>query len=398
MRCRCFAVPFVLGLAVAPSSQALELRVAPPDHVYLNESARRVGIRDLMLQGIAVVNDGEEEVELQRMEITAFRYGQPVLTDRVAFHHYQLRWKGLNEYFVSPGVRESQDSIYLFSQLLAGDIQLSPTMDVAPGHAVMVEKRLLSFSDYERPDAIRIWASAVSSGGRSYVAEISLEVIEYESTNAFTFPVEGRWYIAASSSARSHHRIRPAHEFALDLIKIGGDGSSFRTDGTTPEDYFAFGQDVLAAAEGTVVRATGDVPETEMPHAGESRSEFAVRVLDAMWEKDPSGKIAEGNMVIIEHAGGEHSVYVHLKQGSVRVQPGDVVKRGQVIGQVGISGDGFQPHLHFQVNDGADPQMSRGLPVLFTNVRPVAFSSTLDMKEDRLYMAGEFVETTAGNE
>jgi murein DD-endopeptidase MepM/ murein hydrolase activator NlpD len=130
-----------------------------------------------------------------------------------------------------------------------------------------------------------------------------------------------------------------------------------------------------------------------MPRRGESRRDFAVRVLDAMWKKDPTGRIAEGNLVIIEHAGGEHSVCVHLKQGSVRVKAGDTVEQGQVLGQVGISGDGFQPHLHFQVNDGPNPQFSRGLPVIFTNVRPGPFSSTIDMKEDRLYMAGEFVET-----
>ena len=152
-------------------------------------------------------------------------------------------------------------------------------------------------------------------------------------------------------------------------------------------------ENVYAAADGKVVRAVSDIPETEMPRKGETRRDFAIRVLDAMWEKDPTGRIAEGNLVILEHAGGEHSVYVHLKQGSVSVKAGEVVKRGQVIAQVGISGDGFQPHLHFQVNDGPHPQFSRGLPVIFANVRPVPFSSTLDMKEDRLYMAGEFIET-----
>ncbi len=225
---------------------------------------------------------------------------------------------------------------------------------------------------------------------------MNLAVVRYAAKNEYTLPVRGRWYIAASSSSRSHHRIRPAHEFALDLIKIGGDGSSFGTDGTRPEDYFAFGEEVYAAAAGIVVRAVSDIPETEMPRKGESRRDFAIRVLDAMWEKDPSGRIAEGNQVVIQHAGGEHSVYVHLKLGSVRVEPGDRVEQGQVIGQVGISGDGFQPHLHFQVNDGPRPQFSRGLPVHFTNVRPIPFSSTIDMKADRLFMAGEFIETIEG--
>ena len=288
---------------------------------------------------------------------------------------------------------DSQDSIYLFSELLKGEEKLSPTTELAPETAIIVQKRLLSFADYQRPDVIKIWVAGVSSDGRSHIAQKDLAVVQYESKNDYRFPLMGRWYIVASSSARSHHRIRPAHEFALDLIKISGDGSSSRDAGTRPEDYYAFGENVYAVADGTVVRAVNDIPETEMPREGEARRDFAIRVLDAMWEKDPSGRVAEGNLVIIEHSGGEHSVYVHLKQGSVQVMPGDAVGQGQVIGQVGISGDGFQPHLHFQVNDGPKPQFSRGLPVLFTNVRPVPFSSTIDMKEDRLYMAGEFIET-----
>lgn len=385
----------ILGLLCPTLLHALEIRVAPPDKVFVNDSARRVGISDVMLHGVAVINDGPDDVELQRMEITAFRYGQPVLTDAIAFEHYQLRWKGLEEYFDTPGTMASQDSIYLFSMLLAGGVELSPTMSLRPGTGVIVQKRLLSFSDYQRPDVLRIHASAVSKDGRSHTAETELAIVRYKPENAYRLPLEGRWYVAASSSSRSHHRMRPAHEFALDLIKIGDGGSSFRTDGSTPEDYYAFGQDVVAAAGGTVVRAVGDVPETEMPRPSESRRDFAVRVLDAMWRKDPSGRVAEGNLVVIEHAGGEHSVYVHLKHGSLKVKRGDVVRRGQVIGRVGISGDGFQPHLHFQVNDGPDPQLSRGLPVIFDNVRPVPFSSTLDMKADRLYMAGEFIETVA---
>ena len=382
--------------AVIPGvAEALEIRVAPPEVVFLNDTARRIGIRDVMLQNIAVVNDSAAEVELQRMEITAFRYGQPVLTQIIAPHHYMYRWTNLKEYFDSPGTMESQDSIYLFSQLLKGDVTLSDSMTLKPGTAIMVLKRLLVFSDHEKPDQITIRATAVSPDGRSHIATTDVAIDQYVPKNEFRFPVRGRWYIAASSSSRSHHRIRPAHEFAVDLIKIGGDGSSHRGDGTAPTDYYAFGENVYAVADGTVVRAVGDIPETEMPRKGESRRDFAVRVLDAMWDEDPTGRIAEGNLVVVEHAGGEHSVYVHLKSGSVRVKTGDEVKQGQVLGQVGISGDGFQPHLHFQVNAGPNPQFSRGLPVVFTNIRPVPFSSTIDMMEDRLYMAGEFVETVS---
>ena len=72
---RWVSVLFLSFSMLAPAGHALEIRVAPPDRVFLNDSGRRVGIRDIMLQNIAVLNDSEDEVELQRMEITAFRYG-----------------------------------------------------------------------------------------------------------------------------------------------------------------------------------------------------------------------------------------------------------------------------------------------------------------------------------
>jgi hypothetical protein len=69
------------------------------------------------------------------------------------------------------------------------------------------------------------------------------------------------------------------------------------------------------------------------------------------------------------------------------------VARGQRIAQVGLSGDGYEPHLHVQLTDGPDLYYSRGIPLVFTNVRPVRFSSTLDSEGRRQLQTGEFVET-----
>ncbi len=57
------------------------------------------------------------------------------------------------------------------------------------------------------------------------------------------------------------------------------------------------------------------------------------------------------NYVKIEHAGGIISMYYHLANGSISVQPGDSISCGQSIGRVGSSGISSCPHLHFQVED-----------------------------------------------
>jgi murein DD-endopeptidase MepM/ murein hydrolase activator NlpD len=61
------------------------------------------------------------------------------------------------------------------------------------------------------------------------------------------------------------------------------------------------------------------------------------------------------------------AVYAHLQPGSIKVQAGDTVKLGQVIGLVGDSGNSVAPHLHFQVTDGPSSLSSNGLPYQITS-------------------------------
>ena len=70
---------------------------------------------------------------------------------------------------------------------------------------------------------------------------------------------------------------------------------------------------------------------------------------------------AGGNVIVIKHENTEifATKYEHLKNGSVLVKPGDHVKVGQKIAEVGSSGKTGGPHLHFEVwrdfNEPIDP-------------------------------------------
>jgi murein DD-endopeptidase MepM/ murein hydrolase activator NlpD len=75
-----------------------------------------------------------------------------------------------------------------------------------------------------------------------------------------------------------------------------------------------------------------------------------------------------GNYVVIGHAGGEHSLLAHLREGSVTVGAGDHVTSGQRVGWCGHSGNSTEPHLHFHVQDRASFYRGMGLPVAFTSV------------------------------
>ncbi|MEL6226093.1 MAG: peptidoglycan DD-metalloendopeptidase family protein [Pseudomonadota bacterium] len=62
---------------------------------------------------------------------------------------------------------------------------------------------------------------------------------------------------------------------------------------------------------------------------------------------------AYGNLVLIRHDNGWVSAYAHADR--LLVKRGDTVRRGQVIGQAGMTGNVKQPTLHFELRDGSTP-------------------------------------------
>ena len=60
-----------------------------------------------------------------------------------------------------------------------------------------------------------------------------------------------------------------------------------------------------------------------------------------------------GQYIEIEHASGFTSKYAHLKRFHIR--QGELVKRGQVIGEVGSTGRSTSPHLHYEISYQGTP-------------------------------------------
>lgn len=54
-----------------------------------------------------------------------------------------------------------------------------------------------------------------------------------------------------------------------------------------------------------------------------------------------------GKMVVVDHGNGWQTAYAHLKR--IKVRDGERVKRGEVIGTVGKSGNATGHHLHYEV-------------------------------------------------
>jgi murein DD-endopeptidase MepM/ murein hydrolase activator NlpD len=68
-----------------------------------------------------------------------------------------------------------------------------------------------------------------------------------------------------------------------------------------------------------------------------------------------------GNYVIVESPGA-YILLAHLRRGSVQCARGSRVHAGQLLGEVGNSGNTLTPHLHIQAMDGSDPLAARIIP------------------------------------
>jgi murein DD-endopeptidase MepM/ murein hydrolase activator NlpD len=88
--------------------------------------------------------------------------------------------------------------------------------------------------------------------------------------------------------------------------------------------------------------------------------------------------------VIIDHLNGEYSLFAHLKQGSIRVKIGQQLKQGEIIGQMGASGDSLFPHLHYELRTGVGAKEVEGLPSYFTKFRRLLDSGSVVVKKGQV--------------
>jgi murein DD-endopeptidase MepM/ murein hydrolase activator NlpD len=147
-------------------------------------------------------------------------------------------------------------------------------------------------------------------------------------------PIEGRLHIA--------------QRFATDWVKIDANGKTFAGDPKDNKTYFAYGSDALAVADATVTAIKDGIPENT-PGPDSRAVPITLETFG-------------GNHVILDLGGGRFAFYAHLQPGSLKVKAGDKVRKGQVLGLVGNSGNSTEPHLHFHVSDANSPLGSEGVP------------------------------------
>lgn len=171
----------------------------------------------------------------------------------------------------------------------------------------------------------------------------------------------------------SHGTHQFAQTYAFDLLQVDWTQKNVKFYNKSTLDYilgrvhlndcYCYGKPIYSPISGRVVEALDGHPER---NPVQPLHDISVAFKNA-WFFDPqknSNQEVAGNYVIIQ-GDGVWTFLGHMKKDSVKVENGDEIGSGDLIGKVGHSGNSTAPHLHFQLMDGPDPITAKGIPCSF---------------------------------
>ena len=139
--------------------------------------------------------------------------------------------------------------------------------------------------------------------------------------------------------------------YSIDIMEVDESNNLFVGDPNLNESWLGYGAELIAVADGVVSRVVKGLPDNK---PGESPP-FPISLSDGA-----------GNIVILYIGNGTYVLYAHLIPGSNdHLEVGDFVKKGDMVGLLGNTGQSGAPHLHFQVMDGNSIAQAEGLPFVF---------------------------------
>ena len=347
-----------------PAITAPEIRFCPTSELrtYPLETRRQIG--SVVLHDVAIVHRGAGNFEVTSITIDLLIAGQAVDTRRLA--GAALR-RALSQ---GPAPRPASGAPRIpcvnWEEERLADTAGNPVL--APGRAFFLATQLLAFQGPR--DLLRVTVHG-RSGRRDVQASATIPLRSGTSRTVYRFPLRAVWWAGVGATPHGAHRWSIGEEFALDIGRLGGDGLDHRGSGTRFDDFYGYGAEVVAAADGRIVAAVDGVPENaEALRRPDETMEAYGRRFNALQRAIVSRGVAGllGNYVVIDHGNGEYAHYAHLRPGSVRVRPGQAVREGAALGQLGSSGNSTAPHLHFQLCDGPDPLDCAGIPIAFKNL------------------------------
>lgn len=164
-------------------------------------------------------------------------------------------------------------------------------------------------------------------------------------------PFNEEWTViwGGDTKVLNYHVESEAQKNALDIVITNDKGNSYKTDGKTNEDYYAFGKDLIAPCDGEIVLVVDGVKDN------------VPGILNPVY--------VPGNTVIIMTQNNEYLFFAHFKQHSIVVKQGQKIKQGQLLGLCGNSGNSSETHLHFHIQNVEDINSATGVKCYFDKIQ-----------------------------
>ena len=163
-------------------------------------------------------------------------------------------------------------------------------------------------------------------------------------------PFKGEWTVfwGGDTKELNYHVEYEAQKGAFDIVITDENGKSHNNNGERNEDYYAFEKELIAPCEAEVVLVVDGIKDNK---PGEFNPIYI-----------------PGNTVILKTINGEYLFFAHFKQNSIVVKQGQKVKKGELLGLCGNSGNSSEPHLHFHLQNVEDMNKATGAKSYFEEI------------------------------
>ncbi len=195
------------------------------------------------------------------------------------------------------------------------------------------------------------------------------------SKNKYHLPFEGEFFVEFGGIRKkdSHSWDILLQRYAYDFEIRDEKNKPYHDQYLKIENYYCYKKNILAPLDGYVVDLCNEFPNTKIA----KNRKIVCDVADV-----------RGNYIFLKHKYNEYSLIAHIEKDSFRVQVGDFVKAGDVLAQIGNSGNTNGPHIHFQVQNGMG-KTAKGIPIYFHHIQ-------IRKNKKRIYhryiKKGEFVQ------
>ena len=194
--------------------------------------------------------------------------------------------------------------------------------------------------------------------GKNFPIKLSFKIPRSKSVKLMA-PLKGDNWTAIWNPLweRGHRRVyysqqgvaRIPGRFAIDFVKLDSSGKLTAGSPETVSQYYSYGAEVIAVADGVIASMTNDFKESATISAN----------------ADHAPQFASGNFLSIKIRDSVYAFYEHLFPGSIHLKVGDKVRAGQVVARVGFTGQASEPHLHFHLADRNSLLGAEGIPFVF---------------------------------